>query len=489
MQTMQLGSRTAKMKEGAWPSSCSTASRRSDARLLGCRAHLWPRPSLVHRLGILLAVNLAEVAAQRGLPYKLHDSYVSADFASKWDFWTAPDPSRGHVQYVDATAAVAEGLIRATRQRAYIGVERSSVTSEAVKRHSVRIQSKAVYNKGLFVIDVEHMPTGCGTWPAFWLYGEDEGHQWPTWGEYDIIEGVHNSNSVMTTLHTGAGCQQSEMMPGTHFTGKWMKGTSNRPATNCDINAARQWRNQGCSQSGIPTTAGQAFNARGGGTFAGEWDPEAGHIRTWFWPEGSVPPDLRSRAPRPESWGKPISYFSLRAGSCSPSHFRNMRLVLNVNLCGDLGDAVFKQFCPQEARSVSCRQLVSDPGRLHEAFWSIRGLDVYLRSKDYVIFADGEGGGWLKSWALLLMQRRILGIVLPAVAAAVIAVVLVWRVVVVKPWLRDGSTERMLVQCSSEEPFPRHDHAWGFRGSPQAQFTILNQQPDRPESAKQVRRL
>ena len=31
------------------------------------------------------------------------------------------------------------------------------------------------------------MPTGCGTWPAYWLCGEN----WPYKGEIDIIEGVN----------------------------------------------------------------------------------------------------------------------------------------------------------------------------------------------------------------------------------------------------------------------------------------------------------
>lgn len=40
---------------------------------------------------------------------------------------------------------------------------------------------------GISVIDLEHMPSGCGTWPAFWSVGPN----WPSAGEIDIIEGVN----------------------------------------------------------------------------------------------------------------------------------------------------------------------------------------------------------------------------------------------------------------------------------------------------------
>lgn len=41
-----------------------------------------------------------------------------------------------------------------------------TVNKDQGGRASVRLTSKKVYNKGLVVIDVGHMPVGCGTWPA-----------------------------------------------------------------------------------------------------------------------------------------------------------------------------------------------------------------------------------------------------------------------------------------------------------------------------------
>lgn len=49
-------------------------------------------------------------------------------------------------------------------------------------RPSVRISSNKTYNSGLFILDVKHMPFGCGTWPAYWLVGPN----WPSGGEIDV---------------------------------------------------------------------------------------------------------------------------------------------------------------------------------------------------------------------------------------------------------------------------------------------------------------
>ena len=69
-------------------------------------------------------------------------------------------------------------------------------------RGSVRITSYGTWDYGLFIADLEHMPEGCGTWPAWWLVGPD----WPNGGEIDIIEGVNNQIYDQSTLHTSSGC-------------------------------------------------------------------------------------------------------------------------------------------------------------------------------------------------------------------------------------------------------------------------------------------
>lgn len=99
-------------------------------------------------------------------------------------------------------------------------------------RPSVRIETKTRYNSGLFIYDIDHMPTGPGSWPAFWAYGDN----WPDNGEIDILEGIDGRNFNAMTLHTSQGCSMSPD-DSTFFSGHWADGSNGQPATNCWGNA------------------------------------------------------------------------------------------------------------------------------------------------------------------------------------------------------------------------------------------------------------
>lgn len=330
--------------------------------------------------------------------YSLREAYVGPDFFSRWDFFTEKDPSNGAVEYVSEGVAGALGMIRAVTGHVYVGVSREAV-SAGTGRKSVRLHSRSTYSRGLFVAMIDHMPEGCATWPALWMYGEDEHHPWPAWGELDIVEMTHGMSRVLTTLHTGPDCQQSWMLAGTDFTGTWDAGEQvGVAATNCFVNATGQFPNQGCAQVGPADSAGTTFNSAGGGTFAAEWDPDMQRIRSWFWPMGSEPADVLRRQPDPDTWGTPYSFFSLAPDVCAAEHLANMRLVLNVNLCGDRGGSAYALTCPDIARTMECREYVETlPDAASQAYWSIRALDVYQRGT----------GSWL-SWRGLLMLTCLL---------------------------------------------------------------------------------
>jgi hypothetical protein len=95
--------------------------------------------------------------------YALQDDYMSKDFYSEFDFFTAPDPTHGFVKYVDQAKAKSMGLLNTTAKASW-GVDTKN--KDAGGRASVRLTSKKSYNHALVVIDVGHMPFGCGTWPA-----------------------------------------------------------------------------------------------------------------------------------------------------------------------------------------------------------------------------------------------------------------------------------------------------------------------------------
>lgn len=82
---------------------------------------------------------------------------------------------------------------------------------------SVRLEGKRRFNRGLFILDILHMPTGCGTWPAFWLTDENN---WPLNGEIDILEGVNYQTTAKTALHTTQGCSHFNLPQGV-ATGGW----------------------------------------------------------------------------------------------------------------------------------------------------------------------------------------------------------------------------------------------------------------------------
>lgn len=61
----------------------------------------------------------------------------------------------------------------------------TKVQSGARGRDSIRISSQKTYTDAVIVLDVAHMPEGCGTWPAFWTVTAGK---WPYGGEIDILE-------------------------------------------------------------------------------------------------------------------------------------------------------------------------------------------------------------------------------------------------------------------------------------------------------------
>jgi len=185
----------------------------------------------------------------------------------------------------------------------------------------------------------------------------------------------------MTTLHTSANCDQSKLSR-SDLVQFWERGTEGNAADSCNVDAPDQFHNQGCSQRGPLNSMGPSFNEGGGGTYAGEWDPVARHIRTWFWPANAEPADLRSGFPEPDSWGAPYSHFSLDPHSCPADHFINMRMVFSLTFCGDLGGAKFAAMCPELAQTMTCEEFVAQhPEALSEAYWSVRSLDVYEKGQ------------------------------------------------------------------------------------------------------------
>eukprot|EP00483_Globobulimina_turgida_P001412 UN01414 len=199
------------------------------------------------------------------------------------------------------------------------------------------------------------MPTGCGTWPAWWTVGPN----WPSGGEIDIIEEVDVATRDAPTLHTNPGCDMTNAPK--NYSGQ-------TGATNC-----YSAQNIGC---GITCTNansfGAAFNSRNGGLYAMEWTARS--IQMWMWSEGSIPNTAKSDNPDTSQFGKPYAQFYFGSW-CPTSHFKNHQVVFDLTFCGDWDGAVFGKDCPGKG---SCNDYVkNNPSAFREAYWNIHFMKVF----------------------------------------------------------------------------------------------------------------
>ncbi|KAJ3287371.1 hypothetical protein HK104_008644 [Borealophlyctis nickersoniae] len=307
-------------------------------------------------LAVLLAAGSTSVSA-----FRLVDNWSGNSFFDQFNFFTGGDPTHGFVDYVDRNTAQSQGLISTSGSNVLIRSDSTNV-AQGRGRKSVRLESKKSYQQGtLIVADIQHMPIGCGTWPAFWTFGPN----WPNNGEIDILEGVNTQSKNQYTLHTKAGCQ---------FAGIGRDESGSPSTTNCDVAVAG---NAGCSVLD-PSTAsyGTDFNNRQGGTFATLWD--ASGIKIWFFTNSAVPADLKNNNPNPAAWGRPTANFPF-GSHCPASFFQSQNIIINLTFCGDWAGAggVFNgQFkCPG-----SCVDFVrNNPGSFKEAFWNFRSVKTFAQ--------------------------------------------------------------------------------------------------------------
>ncbi|EED16874.1 endo-1,3(4)-beta-glucanase, putative [Talaromyces stipitatus ATCC 10500] len=310
------------------------------------------------------ASTLLELAALAGLSsaqtYSLVDNYPTGmDFFSKFSFFTDSDPTHGFVDYVSETTAKSAGLIYASGNGTYIGVDNTNVASSS-GRQSVRLTSNAAYTKGLFVLDLAHMPGSvCGSWPAFWTVGSD----WPNNGEIDIIEGVSQQSANAMTLHTSNGCSIND----SGFTG-------HLATSNCYVNAAGQANNAGCSiDATTSATYGDAFNTNGGGIYAMEWTDN--YIQVFEFSHATAPADINSNSPDPSNWGEPAARFQ---GNCDiDSHFSQHQIVFDITFCGDWAGNVWSSSTCSSYASTCNSYVQNNPSAFTESYWLINSLKVY----------------------------------------------------------------------------------------------------------------
>lgn len=285
----------------------------------------------VHILTVFL-VSLRSVAS-----YTLLHHYNTSNFFERWNYMTNDDYSHGYVNYVNQSHA---------QEKGYMTIVPNGVRG----RDSIRIESKETYNSGLFIFDIDHMPTGCGTWPALWLYGSN----WPYNGEIDIIEGANLVKSNQVTLHTGNACTMSQKR--NHTGVEYSNNCTQSSGFGCAVSAGRSF------------TYGSRFNERGGGIYTMLWDDTG--IRIWFLFRTQF--NYLAKIPKPETWGIPQATFPFTP-SCPKNNFINNTLVINIDFCGDWAGTTF----PIECKGDCATFVKNDPLSFNEAYWTFRDIKVY----------------------------------------------------------------------------------------------------------------
>jgi len=325
---------------------------------------------LLHTLfGATLLVNGA-----LGAYSKLAKDFNQGNFFDHFNFFDGGDPTNGEVKYTNRQQAEQHKLIDPNRfhdgrNRVFMSADMDRDYTQpnppADKRMSVRIESKDTFTRGLFVLDLEHMPHGCGTWPAFWTLGQGK---WPDSGEIDIIEGVNDQEHNKAALHTRQGCsiRENPLDP---------MANARILSSNCDVNAQGQASNQGCSiEDKSWPSFGAGFNGGKGGVIAMEWNKD--FIKVWNFPRSRIP-DAMVGTPNPEplKWGKPSAVFS---GCNIDGFFNKHRIIFNITFCGDWAGNTWDSSSCRAKHQKSCVDHVrSNPGALKEAYWLINSLKVW----------------------------------------------------------------------------------------------------------------
>ncbi|EJD01317.1 glycoside hydrolase family 16 protein [Fomitiporia mediterranea MF3/22] len=297
---------------------------------------------------------------QSSSTFVLKHNIVGDDFYKYFIWDTFDDPTQGRVNYVDQATARKRNLASATASSFIMKVDDTNIAPKNSRgRDSNRIRSNETYTDSILVLDVKHMPWGCGVWPAFWTVTNGE---WPNGGEIDIIEGVNRKFENQCTLHTTPGCLMDHDR----------KQTGISVGDDCSTLS-------GCGTAFKSISSyGRVFNENNGGYFVMKRTQSEG-VFIWFFERNdpSTPLEVRDgKYAGPNSyWPTPDASFPSSDKCDFASHFSEHAIILNTDFCGDWAEKSFSLNCG----TGSCAAFVdNNPEQFKDAYWEIHSLRIYV---------------------------------------------------------------------------------------------------------------
>lgn len=335
------------------------------------------------RLSLILVSLLSSsvgLAAPANTTVSLVSLLTAQDVANNFEFQNYEDGISSSV-YVDQKTATEKKLFEVVDDVAYIksgGFSLKNGWFAKARPASVRLKSHANWRMGsgtLFVLDVNHIPSGCGVFSSWWFTGPE---LWPTNGEVDSLEYVNNYTKTTSSLHYGSAKDQSNYNPREDATDK-------------------------------PSTVGKPVNDIGGGIYVLSWGTST--LTTYFFPRKTSPEVLGGEEKLPAAisslmaGGSKASVDSLSVGpdwsgfkvtSFPREHwqdwyFQNLQMIFVGQLCGWAG-AEWSQSkygyelpgTPTCARSTgysTCEEYVVSPAGLSnlmvDSVWAVNQIRVY----------------------------------------------------------------------------------------------------------------
>jgi len=251
------------------------------------------------------------------------------------------DANSGAAQYLTREQAMQKKVTVANEDYAIL---RPGPTMNHLKRASAKLETKEKWTYFLMTAKLNHVPYGCGVWPAFWTHSPEAA--WPDGGELDILE-YSNEIASRSSFHCGLsnkckldpdelrkpGCPQyvdAEF----NFTG--------------DFQCVTHYPDMiGCAPNRLPLQSGEQMSA-GPRVVAAEWTPS--YIKVFSIPAAETPTDLAVGQPQPDNWDRWLmAYYPFgasernRPGSCpNPGQvLKAQQLVLSLGFCGDWSSKVW----------------------------------------------------------------------------------------------------------------------------------------------------